>query len=342
MPRGRSVVPLVVATAVLGACGNDSNNPFDQLALSRPPSESAVILYVSGAWSDSPGAPRELFATNADGSEVEQLTFCTRNDPPCDFLNLSTSPIRERIVAVRTTATAEPGTAALYFMDLGRSVETILTDQRRIGSADWSVGGSLILFSAGDPTGDESLFTIQPNGTNESLTIAEPNTRERSPRLEPSGITAIFESISSAGYGSVATLAAGAEGLTSQLLTPGGDPARPLAGTPYYVGSDADPAYSYDSRSIIFRRLTSTGNGGYGTWDLYVLGETDVEPVPLITGVGVYLGAPYWGPGGITFVEIDAAANEARLVVVQPDGSDRTVVHVEDAGYRMAAPRWLQ
>jgi len=342
MPHGRSVVPLIVATAVLGACGDDRGNPFDQVSIARPPSENAAILYVSGAWAESPGAPRELYAASADGTEIERLTSCTRLDPPCDFLNLSTSPIRERIAAVRTTPTAEPGTAALYFMDLGRSVETILTDQRRIGSADWSVGGSLILFSAVNLMGDEDLYRMLPDGTNEQRVIGEPNVRERSPRLEPSGVTAVFEIISSAGYGSVAILVPGPEGPTSELLTPGGDPAQPLAGTSYFVGSDADPAFSYDSRSIIFRRLTSTGNGGYGTWDLYVSDSTDVDPVPLVAGGGVYRGAPDWGPEGITFVEVDAAASEARLVVVQPDGSGRTVLHVEDAGYRMAAPRWLQ
>ena len=59
---------------------------------------------------------------------------------------------------------------------------------------DWSVGGTLILFSAGDSSGNEDLYTIQPNGTNEQLTIAEAGTRERSARLEPFGSTAIFES----------------------------------------------------------------------------------------------------------------------------------------------------
>ncbi len=32
----------------------------------------------------------------------------------------------------------------------------------------------------------------------------------------------------------------------------------------------------------------------------------------------------------------------SRLVVIAPDGSDRQVLHTEDAGYRMASPRWLR
>ena len=41
------------------------------------------------------------------------------------------------------------------------------------------------------------------------------------------------------------------------------------------------------------------------------------------------------------FVETDAAANESRLVVIQPDGSGRTVLHSEPADFRMGAPRWI-
>ena len=45
---------------------------------------------------------------------------------------------------------------------------------------------------------------------------------------------------------------------------------------------------------------------------------------------------------GIVFVETDVASSESRLVVIQRDGSGRVVLHSEDAGYRMRAPRWLR
>ena len=40
-------------------------------------------------------------------------------------------------------------------------------------------------------------------------------------------------------------------------------------------------------------------------------------------------------------METDAATSRSQLVLVQPDGSGRTVLRTEDAGYRMGAPRWL-
>ena len=41
-------------------------------------------------------------------------------------------------------------------------------------------------------------------------------------------------------------------------------------------------------------------------------------------------------------METDSASSESRLVVIQPDGSGRLVLHSEDAGYRMGSPRWLR
>ena len=51
-------------------------------------------------------------------------------------------------------------------------------------------------------------------------------------------------------------------------VTTGGPGSDTLAGTPYVVGSDTDPDYSPDGRMLVFRRLTATGNGGLGTWDI--------------------------------------------------------------------------
>jgi Tol biopolymer transport system component len=106
------------------------------------------------------------------------------------------------------------------------------------------------------------------------------------------------------------------------------------------VGSDADPVPSPDGLSVAFRRLTGTGNGGLGTWDLMTVKLDGTEPAVVATGP-LFRGAPDWGPKGIVFVETDAAASESRLVVLQPDGTARTVLRTENAAFRMASPRWL-
>jgi hypothetical protein len=119
-----------------------------------------------------------------------------------------------------------------------------------------------------------------------------------------------------------------------------------LPGTPYVVGSDASPVFAPNEQFFAFRRLTGTGNGGLGTWDILVLpstGDVDLEPFVVAGGGDVYRGPPDWGPDGrLVFVETDMTTEESRIVVTEADGSNPEVLHAENAGYRMASPRWLR
>lgn len=327
---------LVVASIVLAAaCGDDPANPFSRLAVARPPSADAAILFVSGSWTDVPGAPRELLALNADGSKLERLTACGQSAPPCDFIQAAPSPDRNRLVAIRTTPDAEEGASALYFMDLSRSVETIIFPNRKVLSADYSPDGSFLIYSTVAPqTSEEDLFYSQPNGQAEQNLTQSLTVRERNPRIDPFSRTAVFEQIDESGTSRIYLY-------TSTPLTSGPAAGPALAGTPYVVGADADPTFSRDGVSIVFRRLTGTGNGGLGTWDLLTLKADGVsKPVVIATGP-LYRGAPDWGVRGILFVETDAATSRSQLVLVQPDGSGRTVLRTEDASSRMGSPRWL-
>jgi Tol biopolymer transport system component len=338
MPRARAV--LLPAVLLAAGCAKDAGNPFEQFSSSQPPSADAVLLFVSGSWAEEPGQPRELFAINADGSQTERLTTCTQATPPCDLLRVAPSASRSRVATVRTTPDAEPGTAGLYFMDLERSVETTIVTRRRVSALDWSTSDTFILYSAADETGNEDLYTVAPNGAQDAPLTSTLDVHERNPRLHPQGISALYEAFDATHLGAVAiVLSDGSTGLITRGGVPG---AEALAGTPYVVGSDADPVFSPDGQTILFRRLSATGNGGLGVWDLYALSSTDSEPHVLVGGGSLCRGAPDWGPNGIVFVETDAAASESRLVVVQPDGSGRTVLRVENPGYEMASPRWLR
>ena len=326
---------LLLGTSVFAiACSNDGGNPFSATAPARPPAADAAIMFVSGSWSAELGAPREIMAMAANGSNPQQLTTCARAAQPCDVLQLAPSPDRGRLIAVRTTPDAEPGAQVLYFMDLNRSVETILLPRRRVDSADWSKDGSFLLFaSANAQVGNEDLFTAQPDGTQEQNLTDSLNVRERHARLDPFGRTAIFERIDAEGVSRIYLFRE-----TPVTSGPAAGPALP--GTPYVVGSDADPAFSPDGTLVVFRRLTGTGNGGLGTWDLIVTsGAAGAVPRTIASGPA-FRGAPDWGTGGILFVETDAAAN-SQMVLVQPDGTGRTVLRTEAAGFRMGAPRWL-
>jgi len=330
MPR----LALFFAAALALACGDNGGNPFSAASPARPPAADAAILFVSGSWSAEINSPREIMAMAANGSNPQQLTTCARAAQPCDILQLAPSPDRGRVIAVRTTPDAEPGAQVLYFMDLNRSVETIILPRRRVDSADWAKDGSFLLFaSANAQVGNEDLFTSQPDGTEEQNLTDSLNVRERHARLDPFGRTAVFERIDAEGVSRIYLFRE-----TPVTSGPAAGPALP--GTPYVVGSDADPAFSPDGTLIVFRRLTGTGNGGLGTWDLIVTsGATGAVPRTIASGPA-FRGAPDWGTSGILFVEIDAAAN-SQLVLVQPEGTGRTVLRTEAAGFRMGSPRWL-
>ena len=331
MPR----FALLLMAALALACANNGGNPFGAVSPSRPPAADAAILFVSGSWSAQLDAPREIMAISADGSNPQQLTTCARATLPCDMLQVAPSPERVRVVAVRTSPGAEAGAQALYFMDLSRSVETILFPGRRVDSADWSNDGSFLLFASPNAqVGNEDLFTAQPTGAEEQNLTDSLSVRERRARIDPFGRTAVFERIDDAGVSRIYLF-------RETPITSGPAAGLPLAGTPYVVGADADPTFSPDGTLIVFRRLTATGNGGLGTWDLMLTsGTTGAVPQTIATGP-VYRGAPDWGRSGIVFVETDAVTSQSLLVRVQPDGSGRTVLRSEAAGYRMGAPRFL-
>ncbi len=316
---------LVASISLAAACGDDPANPFNRFAVSRPPSAEAVLLFVSGSWTDAPGAPREILALNADGSKLEQLTACAQSAQPCDFIQVAPSPERNRLIAIRTTPDAAAGTSALYFMDLSRAVETIIFPNRRVLRADYSPDGTFVIFSAiPAQTTEEDLFYSQPNGKEEQNLTTTPTVSERNPRIDPFARTVVFEQSDASGASRIYLY-------SNTPLTSGPATGPALPGTPYAVGTDADPVISPDGRSVAFTRLTGTGNGGLGTWDLLTL-RADGTSTPVVIATGpVYRGAPAWGSAGILFVETDAAASRSQLVLVKPDGSGRTVLRTENA-----------
>jgi hypothetical protein len=339
--RHRAILVAVALAVSLAACSSNDDNAFDRFAFSQPPGEEAVLLYVSGAWAEETGMPRELFALNADGSQVERLTSCTQRSDPCDFLQVAPSSVRERVAAVRGSVAGDPEASALFFIDLGRSVETIVAAARSVQAADWAISDAFIAFSTGVP---EELYTILPNGDQLSALTDTPERRERYPRIDYQVSNAVYEGLDETPGKSRIFSLLGGEGGDPLAVTEGGPGTEVLEGTPYIVGSDSTPAFSSSRTLIAFRRLTGTGNAGLGTWDILTVRlDTDEEPVVVAGGGDVYRGAPDWSlDDEIAFVETDAAVGESRLVVVQPDGSGRRVIHVEDAGYRMASPRWLR
>ncbi|MGE5125874.1 MAG: hypothetical protein ACM3PV_06270, partial [Betaproteobacteria bacterium] len=95
MSRRGPLAVCVFVTLSLAACRGSQNNLLGSVQ-SRPPSADSVLVFVSSSWAPEPGQPRELLATNADGTKVERLTACAEAAQPCDMLQVALAPDRNR------------------------------------------------------------------------------------------------------------------------------------------------------------------------------------------------------------------------------------------------------
>lgn len=337
----RRRLPLVLVAMSLG-CAGEYDNPFEGVNLSQPPPAESEIGFVSAA-SGSPPDRRDLFAADESGTPVTRLTTCSRETRPCDVLEASWSPERSRAMVRRraddtngdTRLTSADG-ESLAFVDLARGTEAvIITADRRVTGIDWSPTGNAIVYSALGVGDREDMFVMDPNGQNNDNLTGTTGVDERRPRIDPTGTVAVYERIETGGKGRIFIYL----NRNAQLaVTSGGPGTGALTGTPYVEGSDADPDYAPDGRTLVFRRLMSLGNGGLGNWDVMTVRGDGTGLATIATGPG-YRGAPDWGPRGIVFNEIDTAGLN-RIVTIAPDGTRRTPVTVAP-GAGLQFPRWL-
>jgi Tol biopolymer transport system component len=250
----------------------------------------------------------------------------------------------------------------LVYLDLQHAAEAeIIPASQQLSGIDWSPQADVLVFSAlraGAVTGGaEDLYRVDPNGQNSSdLSCASAGTGaiptcdpsptagscsckmlERRPRIDPSGSVAVYQRVDTTGLGQIFVFE---NSLTKLQVTSGGTPGPSLRGTPFVVGTDADPAYSPDGQSIVFRRLTGLGQGGLGTWDIMTVHADGSAPFVVATGP-LYRGAPDWGTPGLVFAETDLGTGTTSLVAVQPDGSGRHTLLSQAAGFNLSFPRWL-
>jgi WD40 repeat protein len=344
MSRARA--SLLVLAAALGACsGGEPDNPFADIIQTFAPSSAASIVFTSNGYTQVPGAPREIFSIETSGAGLTRLTFCNVEPRRCDTSEASSAPDRQRMAILRVSDDAdgdgrltEADGQALLVTDLSRAVEGPLFPQsQRVNGVDWSRGGDVLVYSALGEGGIDDLFRVDPNGENNRNLTNSADVRERRARIDPTGSVAVYERIEADGKGRIFVFQSS---LTQIPVTTGGPGTETLPGTPYVVGADADPDYSPDGRSIVFRRLTGTGNGGLGSWDLMTVRADGTGPAVVATG-SAFRGAPDWGLDGIIYNEVDPIAGTSELVVIQPDGTGRRSLLSIPAVLEIANPRWL-
>jgi Tol biopolymer transport system component len=336
----RRALPL--ALALSAGCSSQFANPFANSSRTVPPRATAAVMFTSNV-NATPGSGREIFAVDADGSGLAQLTFCNSTDRVCDTEEVSPAPDRRRVIVRRRLDSngdhrldAADG-EALLFVDLERGTEAGLVPATgQVAAIDWAPTGDVLVFSAAGEGGIEDLFRADPNGANNRNLTSSNTVRERGGRVDPTGSVAVYERIEPGAKPAVFVFV----DQTRQVrITTPADGTDTLAGTPYVVGSDADPTFSPDGQTIVFRRLTSAA-GALGTWSI-MTARTDGTGLTVVAGGADYRGAPDWGPSGIVFEEADGTSGTRRLVAVQPDGSGRRVLLTAAPGTDLSRPRWL-
>ncbi|HET8645391.1 MAG TPA: hypothetical protein VFO85_07880, partial [Vicinamibacteria bacterium] len=280
--------PLLLLPALLAAgCESEFDNPFANATRTVPPRATAAVVFTSTI--NTPAGGREAYAIDADGSGLTQLTFCGAADRLCDIASISPAPDRQRVVARRRldangNARLEDGDgAALVFMDLVRSTQAELVPAAtQVSAIDWAETGDVLVYAATGDGGLEDLFRADPNGANNRNLTASATVRERGGRVDPNATVAVYERLDP---GAKTAIFVFVDRTRQVRITTPGEGTAALAGTPYVVGSDADGDFSPDGGSIVFRRLTGTGAGGLGTWDIMTV-RTDG------TGLAVVAGGP--------------------------------------------------
>jgi Tol biopolymer transport system component len=230
---------------------------------------------------------------------------------------------------------------ALILVDLTRSLEAALQPPAaQVSSVDWSpVANPPLLVFTSLVTNVEDIFRVFATGQ-EALNLTTTTTiRERHPRIDPTGQVAVFERIDTAGTPPKGEIWIFRNSRDQVRITMGGSAGAALAGTPYIVGSDADPDYAPDGSAIVFRRLRAIGAAGTGgEWDIMTVSPDGSNLRTIVTGPA-FRGAPDWGPEGIAFNEIDTAGS--RLVVVNGDGTGARNLVTLARGFEASNPRWL-
>lgn len=340
--RAATTATLLLLCGLLPACNSTFDNPFANVNRTNPPRATSAVVFTSNL-ATQVGAPREVFAVDADGGNLTQLTFCSTPEKPCDNLEVSPSPDRQRVVVRRRLDDNANGRiddnegTAMVFVDLGRGAQApIVPAQGNVTALDWADTGDVVVYSAVGSGTLEDLYRIDPNGQNNRNLTSTAAVRERRLRVDPTATAAVFERLEVGGKAAVYLFL---DSLRQTRLSNGGPGTETLAGTPYVVGSDTDPDFAPDGQNIVFRRLTGTGNRGLGTWSLVVVPTNGSLTERVLTTGDAFRGAPDWGPNGIVFEEVDAAGTHS-LVVIQPDGSGRRVLRSNGA-FDLSSPRWL-
>ena len=230
---------------------------------------------------------RQLFAMNADGTGVKQLTHL-RGDASSPAI----SPDGSRVAFVRTLR----GNADVWVMNSDGTVHRLTTGRSFDGDPAWSPNGADIAFVSAR-AGSKDLWTMRADGSGQHQLLSWRST-ETHPTFSPDGTQIVFQS-DKAGHPQVFVLRLG---VGTRRLTD-----RPA--------SDASPAWSPDGLRILF-----SSNSG-GSQALWTVNTSGAPALTRLTNGAAADSAPAWSPGGLRIAFVSNVAGTPQLWAIRADGS---------------------
>jgi len=337
---GRALLLALVACG----CSSQQDNPFTTLPETQPPPADADLLVVSSGPDSAPSNVHDVYAVDVETGTTTRPTGCFAARPLCDVVDVAPGPDRDRVVVRGRVDTNDDGRTTdtdeiqIFSIDLTRAIEgRVLADIPGASGIQWANLEAPLIFNAPGEGGLEDLYDALVDGTDPQNLSSTADQAEYHPRVESSLL--LFERGAPNERLAIWGANSSAEGPITE-----GDPTLdpvPLPGTPYLVGSDADPDLSSTLNSFVFRRLVGIGDGR-GNWNIMTLGlGTDGAPLAPLAVEPAFRSAADWGRNGIAFVEEPAGASTGSLVVIDPGTGSRRAVLTARAG-SLLSPRWLQ
>ena len=303
LPRASfSVAALAALLALFAAFGGAT--PFSQTAALAQSSDGriAFISNRDGNW--------EIYAMNADGSDVVRLTDNSADDG-CQSWSSD-----GRRIAFEST---RDGYYAIYAMNADGSNRTRLTNNPSAGDGcpSWSPDGRRIAFQS-DRDGNQEIYAMNADGSNQRR-LTSNDARDRDPAWSPDGRRIAF---SSERDGNSEIYVMNADGSGVVRVTNNSD-------------YDGVPAWSPDGRRIAFASRRD-GNG-----EIYAM-NADGSNQTRLTNRSASDWYPSWSPDGrrIAFSSQAGGSDSREIYAVNVDGSG--VTRITNNSDHDSYPSWGQ
>jgi Tol biopolymer transport system component len=269
----------------------------------------------------------DVYAMNADGSDVQRLTDAPGRDFEPDW-----SPDGSMIVF--SSDRDDPDNAQLYLMNADGS------DQRRLPSplnddqvgARWSPDGQWILFHSNpvvDGLGRFDVFKIRPDGS-DLINLTDTAGNNFMADWSPDGERIVFVSQRD---GNRELYVMNADGSNQTRLTDGG-------------WENSLPRWSPDGQQIAFE--SNRGGAAYGVYIIDApsdqnAGQSLESTVRPLNRPGFNNSTPAWVDGDWLYVTSDRDSTNLinwEIYLLKVDGSDQTVRITENVGISDRFPNW--